>query len=572
MNEKQQQTYYHLFLKPEKRKRHLIPFSMKKIFITLLIVCAGLVFESKAQNLVVNPGMEEWTDDSTPVGWTKAENISKESTTIHGGSFSAKHISADGTKDLQQDINGLQGNTTYTISYYYFDNDPAARTRIWSYWLNGTETLGNDTAVLRPNTYSEDADQWLNYNAVLTSPAEATGFRFEVRVYKQDGAVGGAVFYDDFTVTGDADIKPEPTNYPTAFTATAEGMGARLNWTDATGGQLPDAYVVLGTIVTSPKGIPPVDGVPEANNLDISVNGYIAWNVPYGEETFTFSSLMAGEEYMFTIYPYTNSGATIDYKTDGTAPMVFTIINDVTTLVYEPFDADLGVMNAFSITGTQVWDHYNFNDEDFARCSGYEGASNENEDWLVSPQVDFAMMESALLSFRSAYNYVGNPLQLLVSTDYDGVSDPTGFTWTDITSEAEWSAGGWAWAQSGAVSIFEYGNPKLYIAFVYTSTTEASSTWELDDLLIYGIQGVGINESTVNNITVYPNPTSSEIHFNLTEESQVIITDLMGRKISENELKSGKNSMGVGNLTNGTYLLVVKSMDGSTSVSRFNKQ
>ncbi len=546
---------------------------MKKIIFTLLIACAGLIFESKAQNLVVNPGMEEWTDDSSPAGWTKAENISKESSTIHGGSFSAKHISADATKDLQQDINGLQGSTTYTISFYYYDNDPAARMRIWSYWLNGTETLGNDTAVLRPNTYSEDNAQWMNFNAVLTSPAEATGFRFEVRVYKQDGVSGGAVFYDDFTVTGETNIKPEPTNYPTAFTVTAEGMGAKLNWTDAAGEQLPDSYVVMGTLVTSPpKGIPPVDGVPEVNNLDITMNGYISWNVPYGAETFTFGSLLSGQEYMFTIYPYTNSGTTIDYKTDDTAPIQFITISEITTLVYEPFDADLGVMTAFSISGTQGWNHYNFNDEDFARCSGYEGVSNENEDWLVSPQVDFTNMESALLSFRSAYNYIGNPLQLLVSTDYDGESDPTGFTWTDITSEAEWSAGGWAWAQSGAVSLFEYGNPKLYIAFVYTSTTEASSTWELDDLLIYGMQGVGIQESNVNNITVYPNPTSSEIHFDLTEDSQVIITDLMGRKLSENELKSGNNHIRVDQLTNGTYLLTAKSKNGNSSFSRFNKQ
>ena len=546
---------------------------MKKIIFTLFIAFFGLVIRPNAQNLVVNPGLEEWTSDTQPTGWTLYQGVVKESTTIHGGSFSAKHISASSTQKLQQEITGIQAGSDYTISYYYFDNDPAARTRIWSYWLSGTTTISADSALLRPNTYSTDIAEWQQFSAALTAPAGADGFRFEVRAYKQDGVFGGGVFYDDFTVSGDVTVKPEPTNYPTAFTATAEGMGVRLIWTDATGEQLPDSYVVMGSIVTSPpRGIPPVDGVPEANNLDIAINGYIAWNVAYGVETFTFGSLMAGQEYMFTIYPYTNSGATIDYKTDGTAPMVFITTADVTTLIYEPFDADLGVMTAHSITGSQVWAHYNFNSEDFARCSGYEGVSNENEDWLVSPQVNFTNLQSASLSFRTAFNYTGNPLKLLVSTDYDGESDPTGFTWTDITSEANWSAGGWAWAQSGAVPLLGYGNPTLYIAFVYTSTTEASSTWELDDLLIYGINGVGVHETTVENITVYPNPVSTEIRFNLTSDSQVAITDLMGRTLSENDFLTGNNNINISDLADGTYVLVVTSNDGQTSMSRFTKQ
>lgn len=546
---------------------------MKKIIFTLIIALTIFVIKSNSQNLVVNGNLEAWDSDIAPTGWTLAENITKESTTIHGGSFSAKHTSADATKKLQQVVEGLTGNTTYTISYFYYDNDPAARTRIWCYWLNGATTLDANADVLRPNVYSEDSDQWLEFNQVLTSPAEATGFRFEVRVYKQDGFTGGGVFYDDFSITGDASVKPEPTNYPTAFTATAEGLGVRINWTDATGGQLPDSYVVMGTIVTSPpRGIPPVDGVPEANNLDITLNGYIAWNVPYGTETITFNSLMAGQEYMFTIYPYTNSGTIIDYKIDGTAPIQFITIDDVTTLIYEPFDADLGVMTAHSIIGDQVWEHYNFSGEDFARCSGYSGASLENEDWLVSPQLDFTNMLSATLSFRTAYNYTGNALQLLVSTDYDGVGDPTAFTWTDISSQAVWSTGSYAWAQSGAVSLFEYGNPKLYIAFRYTSTVTESSTWELDDLLVYGTNVNGVNEITGNKITVYPNPTASAVHFNLTHNSDVIVTDLMGRVLVENTMQSGNNELNISYLTNGTYILIVKSENGSKMMTRFNKQ
>jgi len=541
---------------------------MRKTFFTLIIAVFALIGKTNAQNLVANPGMEEWTSDSAPVGWSLADNITKESTTIHGGSFSAKHTSADVTKKLQQNVNGLLGSTTYTISYYYYDNDTAARTRIWSYWLNGTQTIGNDTAILRPNTYSEDADQWINFSTVLTSPPEATGFRFEVRVYKQDGTFGGAVYYDDFSISGEVTIKPEPTNYPTAFTATSEGLGVHLNWTDAMGGQLPDAYLVYGDPMIVDKNhnreIPPVDGTPIDNNLDLNL-GYVAWNVSFGDETVFFNSLEPGY-YQFYIFPYTNSGATIDYKTDGNPPNSLVIINNITTLLYEPFDADLGVMTAHSIAGAQVWNHYNFNGEDFARCSGFEGVSNENEDWLVSPQVDFTNMDTVLLSFRTAYNYDGNPLQLLVSTEYDGVSDPTNFTWIDLTSEVVWSAGGWVWAQSGGIPLTEYGNPYLYIAFKYSSTVDASSTWELDDLLIYGLNGVGVEETSENKISIYPNPATAAIRFNLTKNAEVMVTDMMGRKLMANYLLKGNNYLPIDQLTNGMYLLIVKS--GKDSISR----
>lgn len=547
---------------------------MKKFTLILFVALVGFVFKTQAQNLVANPGLEDWTTDTAPVGWSIVENVSKEATIKHGGSFSAKHTSADATKKMRQDVSGIIAGSEYTFSYFYYDNDPMARTRIWSYWLSGTTTIGNDTAILRPSVYSEDAAQWVEFNATLTAPANADGFRFEVRVYKQDATFGGSVFYDDFSITGDVTVKPEPTNYPTAFAGGAEGMGIRLNWNDAVGGQLPDAYLIYGAIPTTGKNteiIYPVDGTPVANNMDISL-GYVAFNVTYGTETAYLGNFDADQDFSFWIFPYTNSGATIDYKTNGTVPNVNVTTNNVTTLLYEPFNADLGVMTAHSITGDQVWEHYNFSGEDFARCSGYATQSNENEDWLVSPQINLTNMQTAFLSFRTAYNYVGNPLQLYYSTDYNGSGVPTDFTWTDISAEAIWSGGAWAWAQSGDINVFNYGNPTFYIAFKYSSTVTESSTWELDDILIYGVEAVGVSEVSANNISVYPNPATAEIHFNLQENSNVRITDITGRIISENNLQSGDNNLNISHLTEGIYLIVVKTAKGNSSVTRFTKK
>jgi hypothetical protein len=38
-----------------------------------------------AQNLVLNPGFEDWDDATTPTSWTKVENVDQESTEVHSG-------------------------------------------------------------------------------------------------------------------------------------------------------------------------------------------------------------------------------------------------------------------------------------------------------------------------------------------------------------------------------------------------------------------------------------------------------------------------------------------------------
>jgi hypothetical protein len=100
---------------------------------------------------------------------------------------------------------------------------------------------------------------------------------------------------------------PEPTNHPTTFTATANSSSQiTLTWTDATGGQLPDAYLVKAAIDPSTPTAP-IDGTAE-------VNSTLVKNITQGTQTAIFTGLSASTTYNFSIWPYTNSGTNIDYK------------------------------------------------------------------------------------------------------------------------------------------------------------------------------------------------------------------------------------------------------------------
>ena len=461
-----------------------------------------------AQNLLINGDLETWTG-GLPDGWTVTENITQETTIVHGGSSSAAHLSESSTKDFRQEIGGISEGQEYTISYWYYDNDPNARTRIWSYWTSGGSNLPDNADELRPSSYSEDNGSWIEYNVVLTAPATADGFKFEVRVYNQDGNTGGQVFYDDFEFSGDVTIDPEPSNYPTAFMANASGLSVDLTWTDASGAQLPSGYIlVAGDNSSLPV---PVDGTPISNDPDLS-DGAAAINVTYGTQAALFESLLGNTTYYFAIYPYTNSGANIDYKTDGTAPTANATTANFTIIETENFDDSWGNWQTISVIGDQVWDRDNtfgIGNTACAAMSGYDGQPFENEDWLVSPALYLDDYENETLVFFTAMNYTGPDLECLISTNYSGTGDPNNASWESLSFTP--SPGSWEWTESGAIDISGYAGT-AHIAFKFTSTAANSATWEVDDITITGEEDV----------TVDPEPSNYPTDFTATAAATYI--------------------------------------------------
>ena len=118
--------------------------------------------------------------------------------------------------------------------------------------------------------------------------------------------------------------------------------------------------------------------------------------------------------------------------------------------------------------------------------SNYNGTSNiDTDNWYISPSFDLSGATSPTLSFDNAENYGGPALEVMISTDYVSGAPSTG-NWTDISSFANWSAGGWSWVNSGDINISPYIGENVHIAFRYTGTSSTGSTWELDNIVIKG--------------------------------------------------------------------------------------
>ncbi len=113
-------------------------------------------------------------------------------------------------------------------------------------------------------------------------------------------------------------LKDEPSNHVANFDfGTVTGLSIELTWNDNDGAVPADTFLLK--ISTSSNITAPVDGTPEADDFDLT-DGNGCVNVEHGAEQYVWNGLDPGTHYYFKIWPYSNSGTNIDYKTDGTVP------------------------------------------------------------------------------------------------------------------------------------------------------------------------------------------------------------------------------------------------------------
>jgi len=387
-----------------------------------------------------------------------------------------------------------------------------------------------------------------------------------VLMFKQaDSLTSGQVTIDNVTWTANSGgPDPEPTNYPTGFTASNAPFTINLSWTDATGTQLPLAYLILAS--DQNNIVNPVDGTPVANDPNLA-DGTGALNVLQGVQAASFGNLPPNHPYYFKIFPYTNSGSLVDYKTDGDPPSA--AITTTNTVVIDSIhftDKTFSNWIVRNVTGAQVWsiDSIHLAGNPFASMSGYAGSSNENEDWLITPAMNFNNYTNEALTFISAYKYSGPALEALISNDYDGVTNPGDFTWNALT--ANWSTGNFVWAPSGTVNVSGTNGTQVYIGFKYTSNAVESSTWELDDIIITGDLIIGLPEKSAVDagFSVLPNPAAGKCMLRFSHDGikDIRITSVIGNTVMEASTGTKNFSLNLGSLTPGMYFVRV-SIPGS---------
>ncbi len=395
------------------------------------------------------------------------------------------------------------------------------------------------------------------------------------RIYPYTGAGSAIDFKNDGTApaaeaTVVFSIDPEPSSYPTAFAAEGTGSNIKLTWTDATGTVLPAGYLILAGSQNIFQY--PVDGTPVTDDTNLS-DGVGAINIAQGVQQYTFTGLEQSTTYYFQVFPYTNYEQYIDYKTDGEPPLVSgtTQTIQIVNLLATTFNESWENWSAVSVIGTQVWDRSNtfgVDNTPCARMSGFATQSNENEDWLISPPVNLSSVTNPKLRFFSAVGYTGPAMKAMVSSDYDGQANPNTATWTDLSGLANWPTGNpfWQWTSSGDISISSFEQQTIRVAFVYYSTTQASATWEIDNITVFGEEGNSIPEPGNSlQASIYPNPGSGIFNLETSQQvDRVEVFSLTGQLVYSQNIREQRFSMNLSFLNKGVYL--VKLTDNNSGV------
>lgn len=161
----------------------------------------------------------------------------------------------------------------------------------------------------------------------------------------------------------------------------------------------------------------------------------------------------------------------IDLAAEGESPEIFR----------EDFNGSLGTFQTFDVSGDQAWGVDGYGSDEYAKMSGYAGGAQENEDWLVSPEIDLTEYETAYILLRQAVNYLDDwaNIQVMVSSDFDG-TDVTAASWTELTINDKPSGGNWDFVESEELDLASYVGNTIHVAFRYRSTTSGAATWEID--------------------------------------------------------------------------------------------
>ena len=242
----------------------------------------------------------------------------------------------------------------------------------------------------------------------------------------------------------------------------------------------PTVYASLGTdVITSPETVLPV---------------FLSSTYPYAVEGDRASVIYNKKADTPAVSEFTYSGVWTETSTSVPTTVTFAKEADgisANTSVYlsETF---LGSDGGFTIQNVSlgglsyVWSNtalYGWKASAFSN-----NTNNTTESWIVSPAINFKKAVAPVMTFDEAHRYLNGAAPtkyfgVMISTDYKG--DVTTSTWTTLEVPV-WSTGEtWDFVNIGTIDLSAYNGKTVYVAFKYSSDSDAAATWEVKNLKIY---------------------------------------------------------------------------------------
>lgn len=215
-----------------------------------------------------------------------------------------------------------------------------------------------------------------------------------------------------------------------------------------------------------------------ANSGDIDLAAYIGKKVEIGFR-YTSTDAKAGtwEIKNVLIETTANHPVTPDTPVDPDTPS--------TGIFSESFASGQGNFTIETVSMSEglsyVWKYDETNK--YMKASAFVGSAKASDSYLISPVIDLAGATAPVLTFEQIINKFPSvdvaKQQISVCAREEGAS-----AWTKLEMSEFGSNDGWKWIGSGDISLSAFAGKKIQIAFHYTSTDEASGTWEVKNVAV----------------------------------------------------------------------------------------
>ncbi len=439
------------------------------------------------------------------------------------------------------------------------------------------------------------------YNGSATT-YNHTSLTSGTQYYYKAWSVDGSTNYSSGTSANASTYKTEPTNHVASFTAgTPTSSSIPLTWADNDGTVAADSYLIM--INTTGTFTPPVDGTAQANDLNVSTTGSGVVNVAHGVQTYTWINLTQGTHYYFKIYPYTNSGSAINYKTNGTVPSA----NAITGIpAAEPVVGDLKIseVNSTSAAYASYAEIYNTTSNELSLDSVdlefySDGSATVTSTLHLTGSINansYIVIARKSADFNTAYGFSpdftflgmsinGHADGLILRHDNNGILDqfnaaPNGtvnMTDNHLYYRFNYSGNGSSltndWDDSG---LNKHGTPKAANQLTWkTSGTKdwrTGSNWSNGDVPSKGVDVIipsGGTQSSVSSTVA--NPASCK---NLTINSNAVLTIPVSEYMTVYGNLTNNNGSAAGlvvqsNATGNGSLIVDGTVSGNATVQRY---
>jgi hypothetical protein len=380
---------------------------MKKNYILTLLMTVFLTVTSFGQEIMINGGLEIWTNTKQPTDWTTYQNITQESSEKHGGSFSAKQINsaASGYKKLIQNIPGTIIGESYTVSFWYkIAPDAGSVVKMWSNFRDsGGAFLDGITDDI---TLPVNGNVWTKYEETVTAPLTSVKFWFELRTYNNT-----TIYFDDFSFVRN----------PFTWTGAANSnYNDAANWsTNAVPNENYDIIIPSSATINMPATLT-VNSMSIAAGASIISNGTITGAISYTRTIptnnwYLISSPVAGQD--------KDAFVTASNLATGTGSNVG----------FADYDNSTGDWSYYKSGATGTGD--------FVLGEGYAVKLNTAGDVVFTGTFNDADASIAI-SNATGYNLIGNPYLASVSVkelleeanNATLLSEQTVWLWDQVTS------------------------------------------------------------------------------------------------------------------------------------------